>query len=174
MPAKENKIGFFIMSGYYLVMRTKKVILIITTIFVISMSIVFVVFIRIPTPDFQVNRDFQNAIIGCDKIIIRDGCYDPNQKYYSNNIIKIITDPCAISRLLNAIQFSTLQRKRVCECLGWPAIDFYKNGQIIMVTAIKHNQALCATIRDYDMQFTSKTEMFFENLTAEPNFPKEE
>ena len=157
-------------------MRRKKVILliIIFIIAILAVGMVHILGISVKNFDFQINRDFHNTLMNCDKIIIRDGCYNPNKKYYSNNIIKIITDPCAISRLLNAIQFSTLQRKRVCACLGWPAIDFYKNGQIIMVTAIKHNQALCTPIRDYDMQFTSKTEMFFENLTAEPNSPKEE
>jgi len=116
--------------------------------------------------ELQVNSDFLQAIEGCDKIVIRDGCYTEHDSY-SNKALKIFDDPCDIRDFLGSIRFSIFQGGEVCACMGWPAIDFYRNSERILVTSIKHNYALCTQLRPYDISFTAESKKFFENLVAE-------
>lgn len=112
----------------------------------------------------HINLIFRQAVTGCDKIIIRDGCYNPTETHYSNRALKVIDDPCDIRDLIHAIQFSYFQRKGACACAGWPAIDFYRNGKAFMIVSIKHNRALCMPTKDYDVRLTSKSRIFFEKV----------
>jgi hypothetical protein len=114
----------------------------------------------------DINLVFRKAVAGCDKVVIRDGCYDPTEKYYSNKALRVLDDPCDVRNFINAIRFSCFQKKRVCGCEGWPAIDFYSNGKIIMITSLKHNIALHTPIIDYDAGFTNDTKKFFEGLVT--------
>jgi hypothetical protein len=114
----------------------------------------------------QINSTFRQVVARCDKIVIRDGCYDPTEKYYSNKTLKMLDDPCDIRSFVDSINFSIFQRKRVCTCRGWPAIDFYRDGKIFMVTSVKHNLALCMPIKDYDVQLTNESRKFFENFVT--------
>ena len=114
----------------------------------------------------NINGDFQKALADCDKIIIRDGGYDPNLRGYSNKTLKLIDDPCGVRDFINAIHFSHFQRKGACACYGWPAIDFYNGDRIIMITSVKHNIALSTPIKGYDIGFTHDTKIFFEGLSS--------
>ena len=121
-----------------------------------------------PVPRYAPNVDtvFHKTLIGCDKIIIRDGSFNPAEECYSNKALIILDDPCSIYDFVDAIRFSCFQREAFCACSGWPGIDFYKNGEIIMATSVKHNIALHTPLIDYDAQVTNGTSNFFEGLVT--------
>lgn len=148
--------------------KKKKIILLVIIIFIIflfAIPVLLLSWMRIF--DLQINLDFRQAIKGCDKIIIRDGCNYPENDVFSNKTLKEFDDPCEIGDFVESIRFSVFQEKDECACPGWPAIDFYRNGERIFVAAIKHKHALYTELRPYDISFTAKSRKFFENLVAE-------
>ena len=145
----------------------KKAIYILACIAAVILGMVVYILLRVYTYAGNINSIFHDKITGCDKIVVRDGGYDPFVPYYSQKAIKIIIDPCDVNTFIKTIKFSRLQRIGRCDCYGYPGIDFYRNNKRILVTSIKHNIALCMPFINYDVKFTKRTRNFIENFVGQ-------
>ena len=114
------------------------------------------------TVNFTINKRFQNAVAGCDKIVIRNVEWDTNT--VGKEILKVITGPREVEQFTTAIRFSKLQRKGRCGCRGDLTIDFFRNNALVMTATTHHNKTFRSDLVDYDIHFTRDTEQFFLNL----------
>jgi len=89
---------------------------------------------------FLIDMSFKSAVKDADRIVIRDGgglCHsDPDKEPE----IFEITNKAEIAAFNDMFKFSG--RKMPCMCCGYPGIDWWRDGQRIVVSAVHHGQAL--------------------------------
>lgn len=89
------------------------------------------------------NRAFVKAIADSNRIVIRFGGSDCcGNDVDSQPVILEITDPDAIAEFNANIKFRRSVSRSWCMCCGYPGIDWYRNGERIVLTSVQHGEAI--------------------------------
>lgn len=131
----------------------------------IAVLISYVGSIYIGNYEGGINEIFQAKLDQCDKIVIRDIGNVSHVDIDKQKVLMTITEPTEIKEFIKSVEFSVFQEKGVCDCYGWPGIDFYCGNERIMVTSVQHNIALRTPIAQYDLKLNRKSKKFMEGFT---------
>lgn len=88
--------------------------------------------------------DLDGVISGADRIVVRDGgdvccTVSPEKTLEQQEIYFEVTDPDEIALVHSNLEFKVSNyRGHVCECCGYPGIDWYKGGKRMLVTGVDH------------------------------------
>lgn len=90
--------------------------------------------------DFLIDMNFRSAVRDADRVVIRDGgglCHSNPDKEPS---LFEITNKVEIAAFNDMFKFSG--RTMPCGCCGYPGIDWWRDGQRVVVSAVHHGKAL--------------------------------
>ena len=85
------------------------------------------------------NSSFEAAVQGADRVVVRDGgglCHSDPDKEPS---LFEITNKVEIAAFNDMFKFSA--RTMPCMCCGYPGIDWWRDGQRVVVSALHHGHA---------------------------------
>lgn len=135
------------------------------TVFIAVVFVFSVCYFITTSYNFTINRRFQNAVAGCNKIVIRNGEWNPNTA--GKQVLRIITDPCDVADFIKAIKFTLFKPSGLHTCPGDLTIDFFSESHLVMTATTPHNSLFRSPLANYDVPFTDSTEQFFKNLMNE-------
>ncbi len=101
---------------------------------------------------FLIDKNFRSAVKDADRIVIRDGgglCHSKPDKEPS---LFEITNKAEIAAFNDMFKFSG--RTMSCKCCGYPGIDWWRDGQCVVVSALHHGHALRISGIGGDLRFT--------------------
>jgi hypothetical protein len=99
---------------------------------------VVTVFVR-RNPQCHINRHFlpklAPRLAGIDRLRVRD-TDDPSKTLY------VERDPAVVRALVDAIKIDDSRHGGHCMCIGWPAIEFYRQDQLVESISVQHWRCL--------------------------------
>ncbi len=99
------------------------------------------------------NSSFEAAVQGADRVVVRDGgglCHSDPDKEPS---LFEITNKVEIAAFNDMFKFSA-RTMPPCRCCGYPGIDWWRDGQRVVVSALHHGHALRVEGFGGDLQLT--------------------
>ena len=99
------------------------------------------------------NASFQESVKDADRVVIRDGGGLCHSKPDNEPEIFEITNKAEIASFNEMFKFSG--RTMPCSCCGYPGIDWWRDGQRVVVSALHHGHALRVEGIRGDLQLTA-------------------
>ena len=118
------------------------------------------------------NAEFSRAIANADRIVIRNGGFDCCGNVDSQLVILEIADPKTIAEFNANIRFRRSVLKTSCDCCGYPGIDWYRNGQRVALTAVKHGEAICWSGFWSNQPLTQRSANWLKTFLSENGVPE--
>ena len=103
---------------------------------------------------------FKQLISQADRIVIRAGGFDccENTKIDEQKIILEIKELDKVQEFSKNINLKTDEEGGLCDCCGFPGVDWYKGDKRIVLTSIKHGHAIRWKGFEEDISFTVESE----------------
>lgn len=88
------------------------------------------------------SNEFHNIIKYADRMVIRNGgfgCCEPIDK---QKVLTTITNLQELAEVYTNLQFVTKQDWGLCECCGYPGLDWYRGTNRLALTSVQHCDAI--------------------------------
>ncbi len=126
---------------------------------------------------FDPNPEFQHAIKGADRIVIRNGGFNCcGNDVDAQSILLEITDKEEIDEFNRSMKFQhrfMISFETPCRCCGFPGIDWYRGTERIALTGMQHGRAVRWAGFRADESLTLEAAQWFESFRRENGLPKE-
>lgn len=93
-----------------------------------------------PSTNWQAAGVFQNRVAAADRIVIRDGGALCCMRRDQCEVFVVITNKASLDALIAHVVFEPSEEAPICECCGFPGIDWYKGTNLVSVTAVHHGK----------------------------------
>jgi len=118
------------------------------------------------------NQLFQAAIAGADRVVIRDGGFDCCGSIEGQRVLFETSDPTEIQQLREHIEFMETRPKGYCMCCGYPGIDWYRNGERVVLSSLQHGQAIRWKCFPGDVALTGQSASWLSNWLRAHGVPE--
>ena len=90
---------------------------------------------------FSAHR-FRSTIARADRIEIRDGGFNTLSELDGQPVLAVITNAAEIAAFNRMIRFEMRESLLYCRCIGYPGIDWWRDGKRIALASLQHKRAI--------------------------------
>ena len=94
------------------------------------------------TPAAWSAHRFRSTIARADRIEIRDGGFNTLSELDGQPVLAVVTNAAEIAAFNRMIRFETLASLFRCRCIGYPGIDWWRDGKRVALTSLQHKRAI--------------------------------
>lgn len=127
---------------------------------------------------FDPNEHFGRAILGADRVVIRNGGHDCcGNDVDSQEVFVEFADSQVIEEISQKLTFqrrypSLLPTVTRCRCCGYPGIDWYRDGKRVALTSVQHRVAVRWVGFDHDAILSAQSSRWLTSFLDSDNVPK--
>ena len=94
------------------------------------------------TPAAWSAHRFRSTIARADRIEIRGGGFNTLSALDGQPVLAVVTNAAEIAAFNRMIRFETLASLFRCRCIGYPGIDWWRDGKRVALTSLQHKRAI--------------------------------